>query len=341
MSLWGWSYYSVDSQHADKSSWGSELELDVTKTFFNRLSIATDAEFIDYDDQIRGDLEQLFASFLILPDNGTVITGGKFNSPIGVEGRDFWDRYTGTPSLLFRAQPEDLRGVMLTAPIGQTHITLRPFLVSGFDDDTSIPDHPSGGLMVEYRPSDKLTLNVTNWFGPGLAWSLSGSGAGSGYTYGSSSYARPNASYGSSGSYASSVYELTDEWNSPDYSSNGEGSLYFFNVNATWKPAPGLTLQAEYLLGSGEVHSTLSYWDGIMLLANYNIDDHWHVFAQYSFLDDATGTTTWIKQRLQEVNGGFGYHFDSHWEFRTEYRHDFSDENPDIDSVWFNITFGY
>lgn len=330
LSLWGWLYYASSSQHEPRSSWGSELELDATKTFFNRVSLAADVEFVDYDDEARGDFEQLFTSILLSPDNGTLLTLGKFNSPFGAEKRDFWDRYTGTPSLLFRAQPEDLRGALLTAPLGKTNITLRPFIVSGFDDDTSVPSHPAVGLQIEYQPNDQFNLGVTNWIGPGL-WRRD--------NWSAEWYDNQSGEY--SAGYADSVYGLTDEWNLPNYRSARSGSLYFFNINATWKPTPGLTFVAEYLLATGQGDVELSYWDGVMLLGNYDLDEHWHVFAQWSFLDDATGTITGDEQRLQEVDGGFGYHFDTHWEFRSEYRHDFSDEQAGADSVWVHLTFGY
>lgn len=330
LSLWGWMYYASSSQHETRSSWGSELELDATKTFFNRVSLAADVEFFDYDDEARGDFEQLFTTILLSPDNGTLLTVGKFNSPFGAEKRDFWDRYTGTPSLLFRAQPEDLRGVLLTAAVGKTNITLRPFVVSGFNDDPSVPSQVSGGLQIEYQPSEKFNIAMTNWIGPGL-WRS--------HSWSAEWYDNQSGEYSSG--YGNSVYQLTDEWDLPNYRSARSGNLYFFNINATWKPSPGLTFVAEYLLATGQADEELSYWDGVMLLGNYDLDDHWHVFAQWSLLDDATGTITGNEQRIQEVDGGFGYHFNTHWEYRTEYRHDFSDEHSGADSVWLHLTFGY
>ena len=35
----------------------------------------------------------------------TIFTVGKFNAPFGIERRDFWDRLTGSTSLLFHALP--------------------------------------------------------------------------------------------------------------------------------------------------------------------------------------------------------------------------------------------
>jgi hypothetical protein len=78
-----------------------------------------------------------------------------------------------------------------------------------------------------------------------------------------------------------------------------------------------------------------------MLLADYDIDDHLHVFGQYSFLNDANGEVTGLDQQLQEVSGGVGYHVNKHLELRAEYRHDFSSETDDIDSVSLHATFGY
>src|SRR5687768_21372 len=58
MSLWGWAYYAVSDQSDNRDSWGAEIELDATQTIANRISIAADVEFFDYDDEKKGNVEQ-------------------------------------------------------------------------------------------------------------------------------------------------------------------------------------------------------------------------------------------------------------------------------------------
>lgn len=349
--LWGWTTYTASTQTGDHNFASGEIELDLTKTFANRFSLASDIEFVDYDGHTRGNFEQLFGSALLSRESGTVLTIGKFNSPFGAEPRDFWDRLTGTPSLLFRAQPQDLRGAMLTAPIGRTHLTLRPFLVSGFNDEDSIPDRPSVGLMAEYDPNDQFSIAVTNWFGPGLKSkdeSSSYSSDEDGYSYSaggwgdeySSGYSEASSSEYSD-TYGSSLVELTNAWWGPNFKSASKGRLYFLDLQAQWKPRIDLTLVGEFLLASSNANSENQFWDGVMFLANYDIDDHLRVFGQYSFLNDADGEVTGLDQQLQEISAGVGYRVNQHLEFRVEYRHDFSSETDDVDSVSMHASFGY
>src|SRR5439155_12656340 len=110
----------------------------------------------------RADLEQGFVSMRLFDDAGTLLTIGKFNANFGVEPRDFWDRRTGTTSLLFSAQPQDLIGVMVTQPIGDTGLTLRPFVSADFQGGWNFDQTPSAGLMAEYKPNKDLSFAVTN-----------------------------------------------------------------------------------------------------------------------------------------------------------------------------------
>lgn len=44
--IWAWLTYSRASEGDPKYSWGAELELDLSKTIANRVTLATDIEFI-------------------------------------------------------------------------------------------------------------------------------------------------------------------------------------------------------------------------------------------------------------------------------------------------------
>ena len=140
-------------------------------------------------------------------------------------------------------------------------------------------------------------------------------------------------SSGYSDNYGSSLPELTNAWWGPNFKSAQTGQLYFLDLQAQWKPRVDLTLVGEFLLGASNAESENEFWDGVMVLADYDIDDHLHVFGQYSFLNDANGEVTGLDQQLQEVSTGVGYHVNQHLELRAEYRHDFSSETEDIDSV--------
>ena len=72
--------------------------------------MTTELSLFAADDHWRGELEEAFVSLLVSEDSQTILTLGKFHADIGVEPRDFWDRLTGTTSLLFAAEPQDLVG---------------------------------------------------------------------------------------------------------------------------------------------------------------------------------------------------------------------------------------
>jgi hypothetical protein len=337
LELWGWLYYGQAGQGDPRHTWGSQFQLDATETIAQRIAIAADPEFIDYDDDIRGDLAQLYVSGLLSEKCGTLLTVGKFDSPFGVEGREFWNRLTSTPSLLFRARPVNMRGIMLTEPLGNTNITLMPFAVTGFNDNPDIPGRPSYGLTTLYKPIDNLQLGLTNWIGPGLE-PYEDYTTYAYYDYGRYYYDRvPEYLSG----YASSAFELTDTGRGSDFASAGKGQLYFLDAQATWKPVPELTLAAEFLLVDSTVVSGDSEWSGALALANYDIDDQVRVFAQYSDLNDSGGNVTGDPGCRQEASAGIGFRVNQHLEFRTEYRHDFSQHLQGVDSVTFDFSFGY
>jgi hypothetical protein len=62
--------------------------------------------------------------------------------------------------------PQDLTGAMMSQPLGNTGITLKPFVANGFDDDFDINRQPSLGLMTTYEPTDNVRLAMTHYYGP-------------------------------------------------------------------------------------------------------------------------------------------------------------------------------
>ena len=128
MNFWGWFGYLADDQDVNSTYWDIELAAAVTKTFNQRVTISAQGNFIDADKIVYGQLEQCYVSALLSDRTRTLLTVGKFNTNFGLEPRDFWDRTTGTTSLLFGAQPQDMVGFMVSQPLGDSGVTLRPFM---------------------------------------------------------------------------------------------------------------------------------------------------------------------------------------------------------------------
>ena len=164
--LWGWLSYLRTPQSDFSSFWAYEAQLDVTHSFTQHIAGTAEIDFMD----LPGNevfMEQLFLSVALPDHEETIFTAGKFNSPFGVEPRDFWDRVSASRSLLFRAQPQDLIGVMVTHRIPDTNLYFRPMVVNGFGDtgfDNN--EQPSWALMTEYSPGDCLSIGATYWDGP-------------------------------------------------------------------------------------------------------------------------------------------------------------------------------
>jgi len=170
--FWGWVSY-FNSPQADISTFrGYEAEIDVTKSFSGCVAASADIDFYDTNEYYNfvqsgaatPHIEQLFLS-VMLPETDTICTFGKFNTPFGIEPRDFWNRVTGTVSLLFPARPEDLTGVMITQPFPDYNLVVRPMVVNGFNQNIDVNQQPSVALMVEYKPWECLSMAVTNWYG--------------------------------------------------------------------------------------------------------------------------------------------------------------------------------
>jgi hypothetical protein len=316
LNFWTWLQYQRANQDGPDSWWAAEFELDLTKSFGDRIAASVDVQVVDESDEATVEIEQAFVSFLLSPENGTILTAGKFNSPWGIEARDYWDRLTGTVSLIFRAQPQDLTGVMLTYPAGKSGIILRPFVALGFDDTASLNDSLAGGVMIEYRPSDALSLAATGWYGPGIA-----------------APSAPNP-------YGSSIWTLTNAWYGPDFESDG-GHAQFLDLQAYWHARRDLTLGAEYLIAHSHNPGEDVQWNGVLLLANYDLDDRWRVYTDYSYLNDPNGVITGVSQRRQEVALGVGFRPHQAVDFTLEYRYDASNALEDLSTVTINGSFGF
>ena len=309
--------------------------------------------FLDSDDHPRGFLEQAFVTAELSDHAGTLLTAGKFNAGFGVEPRDAWDRLTGTTSLLFGAQPQDLIGLMLTQPLGDTAVTLRPFVVNGFAGRFDFDQPPSAGLTVEYRPRRDLSFAVTNWVGPGFVHETYGPSGGA-------ASARPATNPTSTAPRPAST-PASKRANTPAATPTGTPPATA-TPSGTGGAEPGGRAGRHALLpgragspgpragpdaGGGRFvghHRPLAGrvgWGGVLVLANYDLTDRWRVFARWSFLDDAEGFVTGTARCRHELSGGVGFQVVRGVELRGEYRHDFSDRTGDLDSVSAHLTFAF
>lgn len=323
---WVWVSDLQNNAHPSNNYFDTVLSLAATKSFEQRVAVTVQGNLIDADGFWRAELEQGFASALLSERAQTILTVGKFNANFGVEARDFWDRRTGTTSLLFNAEPQDLIGVMLTQPVGETGVKLRPFLSADFQGAYNFEQSPGGGIMVEYQPNRDLNLAVTNWVGPGFVM------------HGGQPLRHPfpQDSYGDDGA------SVVENWQGPNLYAERGGTLYFVDAKATWRPRRDLTLSAQYLLGTtGTSGGGQVGWHGWLVLADYSVTDRLHIFGRWSALDDSDWLINEIYQKNQEVSGGAGYAFRDGVEVRVEYRHDFSNVTPDFDSVSIHLTMAF
>lgn len=322
VNVWGWISYLHDTNSDHDSYWDGEVSLNVTKSFADRFSVSVQGNFIDANTHAFGQLEQAFASLRLSESTNTILTVGKFNASFGVEQRDFWNRLTGTTSLLFGAQPQDLIGVMLTQPIGESGFKLRPFIANQFEGHFNFNQPPSGGLQIQYSTQKEWSFSLTNWVGPGLVPKDDDEGDDESDAY-------------------NTVNVVTGNWLGPKMDAQRGGTLYFVDANATWMPRPDLTLAAEGLMGTTGTGDGRVGWAGALVFANFDITDHWRVFGRWSFLDDFSGLVTGTVQHRHELSGGFAYRIYQQIELRAEYRHDFSAAAGDLDSVSVHLSFGY
>ncbi|HXE51628.1 MAG TPA: outer membrane beta-barrel protein [Tepidisphaeraceae bacterium] len=324
VNAWGWLSYLHSNQEDHSSYWDADLAVGGTLHFGDRVAATADVHFIDDNNFMRGWLEQAFVTAKLSQQAGTLITVGKFNALFGAEPRNAWDRFGGTTSLLFGAEPQDLVGVMVTQPIGDTHLTLRPFAVNQFQGHFDFDQSPSFGIMAEYRPTHELSFAVTNWVGRGFVPK------------------DDDDEYASSEEYAYYGYRYAvGNWVGPRLSADSSGTLYFVDARATWLPRPDLTLAAEGLLAMNGPSAGHVAWGGLLALVNYDITDRWRAFGRWSFLNDARGIVTGVAGRQHELSAGIGFEVVRGLELRGEYRHDFNSTSGDFDSLSAHLTFAY
>jgi hypothetical protein len=315
VNAWGWFSYLHNSGDEYKDYWLGDVALAGTASIGDRIAATAEMHLIDDQNSVSGFLEQAFVSASVFPTLGTLVTVGKFNANIGVEPRDEWDRFGGTASLLFGAEPQDLIGVMITQPLGNTGLTLRPFIANNFEGDSNFDQSPSGGAILEYGPTQSLKITLTNWVGPGFVRS-------------------------SADDYADEyAYE---NWYGPeiDYARIG-GTFYMADAHITWQPTKALTLAAEGLLAMDGANADHPAWNGFLFLANYNITDKFRAFARFSYLNDPQWLVTGATQVAHEISGGLAYEILPGAEIRGEYRHDQSNALGGTDAISIHLTFAY
>lgn len=322
---WGWFAYMRNNQDRDSETWDIELSLAITKTFDQRVTISAQGDFIDANGETRVELGQGYLSALLFEETQSILTVGKFNANFGVEGRDFWNRTTGTTSLLFGAQPQDIVGLMLTQPIGDSGWRLRPFLTADFQGGYDFDQPPAGGLVIEDRPNEDWRFALTNLVGPGFV------------LYGG----RPLEEPYPRGAYGADPAAVISNWQGPNFVAERDGTLQFHEIKVEWQAQPDLKFSAECLLGITQASTGRWGWQGWMAQADYDVTDRLHLFGRFSYLDDADWLVTGNFMTAREASCGFGYELIDNVELRGEYRHDFNNISSDIDSLSIHLTFTY
>jgi hypothetical protein len=314
VNAWGWFSYLRDDDRAEPNYWDGDVALGATQRIGDHLAVTADIHYLDENNHSRGFLEQAFATGQVSETTGTLITAGKFNAGFGMEPRNEWDRLSGTPSLLFGAQPQDLVGMMITQPLGEGGISLRPFVTSELDGRSSFRGPPSEGLLAQYKPNDSLTMNFTNWVGPGF-----------------------RAEESESESASTDDYSLAN-WTGPDVHGNPGGMLLFSDASVRWMPAHDWTLLAEGLIAVNGQSPRQLAWTGAAFAANFDLTDHVRIFGRWSYLNDAQGLVTGIQQSRNEFSTGAALQIFQGAELRGEYRHDFA-PSGDLDTESIHMTF--
>ena len=233
------------------------------------------------------------------------------------------------PACCLALNLRNLLGLVLTQPLGSTHITARPFVAANFQGKSNLDGPPSAGVMLDYRPVRELDLALTTWIGPGFEKS--------------GDEEHSTSSTGADESETSEIYSssILENWTGPDWSAASGGTLCFVDAKAVWLATSALTIDGEALLASDGPSAGAFAWGGVLLLANYDVTDRTRIFARWSFLDDNQGIVTGIGQHRHEISAGAAFQLYAGWELRGEYRHDFSDATGDLDALSAHITFSY
>ena len=95
---------------------------------------------------------------------GNVVDGWEIQRLFGVEPR-LLDRSTGNPSFCC-AQPQDLIGIMVTQPVGQTGVKLKAFVVNEFKGHADFNEPPSAGFTLNIvRLMNEFCRHQLGWAG--------------------------------------------------------------------------------------------------------------------------------------------------------------------------------
>jgi hypothetical protein len=339
--FWAWYSYLHSSDSDAPNYWDGQFAAEATKSFSGNLALTAEMSFIDDNDDIHGQLEQAYLGVVLSKNANSFLTVGKFNANFGVEARDFWNQQDGTTSLLFSAMPQDLLGAMITYPMPGTHLKIEPFIATGFTGSVDMPRPPSGGLTLDDQPNPLWDFAVTQWIGPGYEkrYSEADDNAG-GPVYGYPYPYSPPASTGGDSSYYRGSADVVSNWNGPDLYANEGGLLYVGVAKAVWTPRSDFTLAGEVLIANNSSEYGTNGWDGVTILANYNVTDKFRLFGRGSLIDDSAGIVTGQPQHRQELSGGAAYEVLKNAEVRGEYRHDFSHNTGNLDTFSINLTIG-
>jgi len=322
----GWFWFSYLHASQEKSDFTDTLfSLDITKSFQQRLALSFEGNVMNVDGQWRGEVEQLYLSLMVCPESQTLLTIGKFNANFGLEARDFWNRTHGTTSLLFAAQPQDLVGFMITQPLGDTGLKLRPFMSLDFQGQFEYNQSPSTGIQAEYKPTRNLRMSLTAWVGPGFVMEAG------------RSLRHPFPQ----GGYEEGSAKAIENWQGPNLIAERGGTLYFTDANVSWHATDELVVGAEFLAGTSGTSAGRWGWCGAMLTADFHVTDKLNLFARGSYVDDSAWLIYGERQRLFEGSGGAGYQVTKNIEIRGEYRHDYGTNTGSADSLSIHVTLGF
>ncbi len=324
LDLEGWIWLGVlkNNQDHNNAPWDAEVSFSATKSFAQRVALTAQVNLIDANDYKRFELEQAFVTVKPFESQSTLLTVGKFNADFGVEGRDFWERTSGTPSLLFAAQPQDLVGAMITQPIGDTGFQIRPFVSTDFQGQLTFDQAPAAGMTVRYSKDARFEAAVTGWLGPGFV--LRGG--------------RPLTPPFPQGAYGADPGAAAENWMGPNLAAQSGSTVRFVEPMLVWRPRADLAISAEYVFATTGTRRGAWGWNGWMTQIDYEVTDRLHSYARFSNLDDSDWIITGIFQVRREVSVGLGYHIFDDLEIRGELRHDFSDVTPDFNAASIHLT---
>ncbi|MGQ0810928.1 MAG: outer membrane beta-barrel protein [Nitrospiraceae bacterium] len=108
------------------------------------------------------------ASYLAPVGNGLTITAGLFNSLIGYESLYAKDNFNYTRSWIADNTPYMMFGINAKYPVND-QVTVAGFIINGYYHLAHPNDQPSYGTQVAWKPTSRLTVTETLYFGPDQA----------------------------------------------------------------------------------------------------------------------------------------------------------------------------